>query len=157
MAAAGTGWKVLFNAQDTAESEAYGIGLATAGGNATRTVVWLTATDGTTERDPVLARLGTTPPERYLVGWRTQNNDAFHIGLINSAGAFIEGPEMMSQAGPRWGMRDDSFKSAPDGSVAWLEGGAGSPTLRLHRYTATTVFSDGFETGDTDGWSSTSG
>lgn len=154
MATAGTGWKVVFNAEDTADSEAYGIGFATAGGSATTTVVWLTSTDGTTERDPVLARIGSAIPERYLIGWRTQNNGAFHIGLVDPTGVFLEGPEQMGPTGPRWGMRDDSFKSVPDGSVAWLDGGAGSSTLRLHRYAATTVFGDGFESNSTAAWSS---
>ncbi len=154
MAAAQTGWKVLFNAQDTDASETYGIGLATAGGSATTSVVWLTSTDGTTERDPVMARIGQSAPERYLVGWRTQNDGVFHIGLIDASGTFIEGPEQMSPAGPRWGVRDDSMQSIPDGSVAWVEGSAGTTSLELHRYTDSTVFADGFESNSMNAWSS---
>ena len=155
MAAAETGWKVAFNAQDTAGSVAYGVGLATAGGGLTPNVVWLTATNGTNERDPVMARIGSNTPERYLVGWRTRNDGVFHIGVIDNAGAFLEGPEEMSGAGPGWGNRDDSFRGTADGSVAWLEGGAGSTTLRLYRYVDTAVFTDGFESGSTDRWTST--
>jgi hypothetical protein len=154
MAAAETGWKVVFNAQDTAESETFGIGLATAGGSATTRVVWLTATDGTTERDPVLARIGSATPERYLVGWRTQNDGRFHLGVIDDQSSFLEGPEQLGPTGPGWGARDDSFKSTPDGSVAWLEGGAGSSTLKLHVFSDATVFADGFEAGGTGSWSS---
>jgi hypothetical protein len=153
MAAAGTGWKVLFNAQDTAASEAYGIGFATAGGSATTSVVWLTNTDGSTERDPVMARLGTQPPEVYLVGWRSSNDGAFHIGRINAAGAFVEGPQQMTSTGPGWNKRDDSFTAAPENSVVWLEGSAGSTTLSLYLYDESTVFVGDFESGDTTPWS----
>jgi hypothetical protein len=155
MAAAETGWKVAFNAQDTADSVAYGVGLATAGGGLTPSVVWLTATAGSYERDPVMARIGSNTPERYLVGWRTRNDGVFHIGVIDNAGVFLEGPEEMSASGPGWGNRDDSFRGTADGSVAWLEGNAGSTTLRLYRYVATVVFADGFESGGSNRWSST--
>ena len=152
-AAAETGWKVVFNAVDTVDEPAYGIGFATAGGNAAKSVVWLTSTDGSQERDPVLARLGPQAPERYLVGWKTTSNGAFHIGVINGSGAFLEGPEQLSAPAPGWGQRDDSFRSVPDGSVAWLQGGSGSTTLMLHRFGSTMVFGDGFESGATVGWS----
>ncbi len=155
MAAAETGWKVAFNAQDTAGSEAFGVGLATAGGGLMPSVVWLTATDGSYERDPVMARIGSNTPERYLVGWRTRNDGVFHLGVIDNAGIFLEGPEEMSATGPGWGNRDDSFRGGADDSVAWLEGSAGSTTLRLYGYGDTAVFVDGFESGDTDRWSST--
>jgi len=155
MAAAETGWKVAFNAQDTAGSVAYGVGLATAGGGLTPSVVWLTATAGSYERDPVMARIGSTTPELYLVGWRTRNDGVFHVGVIDNAGVFLEGPEEMSGAGPAWGNRDDSFRGTADGSVAWLEGSAGSTTLMLYRYLDAAVFADGFESGNTDRWSST--
>jgi hypothetical protein len=94
MAEAEAGWKVVFNAQDTTASVAYGVGLATAGGGLTPSVVWLTATTGTYERDPVMARIGSGTPERYLVGWMTTNDGAFHLGIIDGTGAFLEGPEV---------------------------------------------------------------
>jgi len=153
MAAAGTGWKVLFNAEDTAESETYGIGFATAGGSATTSVVWLTNTDGSTERDPVMARLGTQDPELYLVGWRSSIDGTFYIGHVNAAGAFLEGPEQMSASGPGWNKRDDSFSTTPGNSVVWLEGSAQSTSLRLYRYNESTVFVGDFESGDTTPWS----
>ena len=148
------GWKVAFNALDTSGSEAYGVGLATIGGPSPG-VVWLTATEGSYERDPSLARLGSQVPERFLVGWRTSNDGVFHVGVIDNVGVFLEGPEAMSTTGPGWGNRDDSFRSATDGSVAWLEGSAGSASLKLYRYVDTVIFANGFESGDTDRWSST--
>jgi hypothetical protein len=155
MAEAEVGWKVVFNAQDTDASVAYGVGLATAGGGLTPSVVWLTATTGTFERDPVMARIGSGAPERYLVGWLTTNDGAFHLGIIDGTGVFLEGPEQLSPTGPGWGNRDDSFRSTPDGSVAWVEGAPGSANLALYRYVDTAIFANGFESGDTDVWSST--
>jgi len=153
-AATGSGWKVIFNAEDTAQSETYGIGFATAGGSATTSVVWLTNTDGSTERDPVVAALGTPGPELYLVGWKTSNDDAYHVGRVDAAGTFLEGPQQLSASGPGWNTRNDSFSTAPDGSVVWLEGNAQSTTLMLYRYSESTVFLDDFESGDTESWSS---
>jgi hypothetical protein len=103
----------------------------------------------------VIARIGSQVPERYLVGWRSKNDGVFHIGVIDNAGDFLEGPEDMSATGPGWGNRDDSFRKTADGSVAWLEGSAGSTSLRLYRYSETGLFSDGFETGGSGRWSST--
>jgi hypothetical protein len=154
MAAAEAGWKVVFNAMDSAGSTAYGIGLASTGGGSPPQVTWLTDTDGSQERDPVLARLGQGTPERYLVGWRLETAGTFHLGVIDGLGTFLEGPEMLSPAGPRWGMRDDSFRSLGDGSVAWIQGASNSTTLKLHRYAATMIFGDGFESGATASWSS---
>jgi hypothetical protein len=145
MAEAETGWKILFNAQDTANSVAYGIGFATAGGGLTPNVVWLTTTTGVDERDPVMARIGSGTPERYLVGWKTLSDGAFHLGLVNGSGTFLEGPEEMSPAGPGWGNRDDSFRPTTNGSVVWVEGTAGTANLTLYRYSDASVFSDGFE------------
>ena len=154
MAQAETGWKVVFNAENPDPNMTSGVGLATAGGNAGTTVVWLTDTNGRYERDPVLARLGSHLPERYLVGWMMDNDRTFLIGLIDGAGTFLEGPEEMSESGPGWGSRDDSFKTAPGGSVVWLEGDAYTTNLRLYRYDDPTVFSDGFESSTISGWSS---
>ena len=155
MAEAETGWKIVFNAQDTDNSVAFGVGLATAGGGLSPGVVWLTTTNGTEERDPAMARIGSGTPERYLVGWRTRSNGAFHVGVIDGSGVFLEGPEQMSSAGPGWGKRDDSFQATPDGEVAWVEGNSGSTTLTLYRYSDAAIFADGLESGDSDLWSST--
>ena len=155
MAEAQTGWKILFNAQDTANSVAFGVGLATVVSGQSPSVVWLTSTSGTDERDPSMARIGSGTPEQYLVGWRTQSNGAFHLGVINASGVFLEGPEQMSSSGPGWGKRDDSFQGTPYGDIAWLEGNAGSTTLTLYRYSDAGIFTDGFESGDNDLWSTT--
>jgi hypothetical protein len=154
MAAAETGWKVVFNAENPDQTLNSGVGLATAGGSASTGVVWLTDTNGRYESDPVLARIGQQVPARYLAGWRTSNDGALHVGLINGAGGFLEGPETMSSVGPGWGVRDDSFRSTPDGGVVWLQGNAGSSTLKLHRYGVVEVFVDGFESSSTNAWSS---
>jgi len=155
MAEAETGWKILFNAQDTANSVAYGVGLATVVSGQSPTVVWLTATNGTEERDPAMARIGSETPEQFLVGWRTKSNGAFHLGVIDASGAFLEGPEQLSSTGPGWGNRDDSFQGRPDGGVAWVEGISGAATLTLYHYSDAGIFADGFEAGDNDLWSST--
>ena len=102
-----------------------------------------------------MARIGSGTPEQYLVGWRTQSNGAFHLGVINASGVFLEGPEQMSSSGPGWGKRDDSFQGTPYGDIAWLEGNAGSTTLTLYRYSDAGIFTDGFESGDTSAWTIT--
>ena len=156
MAAAESAWKVAFNALDRPCCEAHGIGLATVDASYQTSVAWLTSTDGSTERDPVLARLqnlGTT--ERYLVGWRTINDSVFHLGVVDGGGAFLEGPESLAGTGIGWGERDDSFRSNPDGSVSWLHGDPSSTTLKVHRFRDGVLFSDGFESGDTSAWSAT--
>jgi hypothetical protein len=156
MAEAEVGWRVVFNAQDTANSVAYGVGFVAAAGGLTPSVTWLTSTTGIDERDPVMARIGSGIPERYLVGWKTESNGAFHLGVINDAGTFLEGPEQLSLTGPGWGNRDDSFRPAPGEAVEWVEGAAGSSTLVLYRYIDSALFLDGFETGAADRWSSES-
>jgi len=157
MAAGATTWKVAFNAVDYTCCAAQGIGLATITAAMQTSVTWLTATDGSFERDPVLARLPDSGGERYLVGWRSEGatGDAFYLGIINGAGVFIEGPQEVGTAGIAWNRRDDSLCGNPDGSVTWLQGDPSSSMLRLFRYINTEVFSDGFETGTTGRWSET--
>lgn len=153
MAAASSEWKVIFNAYDTGCCEAKGIGLATIDGSYASTLVWLTDTNGSNERDPVLAALGTeSEPESYLVGWMTENDDAYRMAIIDPSGAILQGPELVSGVGIRWGNRDDSLKTRPDGSVSWAQGDAYSSTLRLFRYSGNTIFSDGFESSDASQW-----
>lgn len=154
MAQAESGWKVVFNAENPDPTVNSGVGLATAGGGGGTTVIWLTDTNGRQESDPVLARIGTQTPPRYLVGWKTLDDRVYHIGLIDDSGSFLEGPESMTSGGPGWGKRDDSFTSTPDGSVAWLEGSVRASVLALHRYSGFGIFSDGFEASTTGRWSS---
>ena len=67
-----TGWKLAFNALNRPDYPGQGIGLATVDGAFQSSYVWLTNTNGDYERDPVLARLGTSlQTDRYLVGWMT--------------------------------------------------------------------------------------
>jgi hypothetical protein len=154
MAQAEVGWRVVFNAQDTASSVAYGIGFARAAGGLAPSVVWLTSTTGIDERDPAMARIGTGTPERYLVGWKTESDGAFHLGVIDDDGDFLDGPEQLNSTGPGWGNRDDSFRPTADGAVTWVEGTAGSSTLSLYRYLDSALFVDGFESGDARRWDS---
>jgi len=156
LAAGRTEWKAVVNAMSRTCCAGHGIGFVRFGGAAGTALVWFTSTDGIYERDPVIARLpdaGVT--ERYLVGWRTTNDGQAHIGVVNGSGVFLEGPESVPASSLLWGVRDDSFRTWPDGSIGWLWGAAGSTTVTLYRYTEAAVFSDGFESGQTSGWSST--
>lgn len=128
-------WKLVFSALGRPGFEGRGIGLATINGSFQSSAVWLTNTNGEYERDPVIARLGASPAaNRYLVGWRTTNNNAFWLGVIDGGGAFQEGPVQVSSAGVSWGHRDDSFRTGADGRVTWVQGDPLSRTLRLYRF-----------------------
>ncbi|GAB4541609.1 MAG: hypothetical protein Kow0063_32620 [Anaerolineae bacterium] len=128
-------WKLVFSALDRPCCEGRGIGLATINGSYQSSYIWLTNTNGAYERDPSIARLGTgLGSNRYLVGWRTTNNGAYWLGVIDGAGNFLDGPDNVSPAGVAWGDRDDSFRTRADGSVSWVQGGANSRTLRLFRF-----------------------
>jgi subtilisin-like proprotein convertase family protein len=95
---------------------------------------WLTNTTGTEERDPVLARIGTSlGSNRFLVGWRMQTGNTFNLAVVNAAGTILDAVEVVSP-NVGWGNRDDSMKPRPDGSITWLQGAAGSTALKLHRY-----------------------
>jgi len=131
-------WKLVFSALDRPCCDGRGIALATIDGSYDSSYTWLTNTDGAYERDPSIARLGTDlGSNRFLVGWRTTNNDTYWLGVIDGAGAFLDGPEEVSSAGVAWGDRDDSFRTRADGSVSWVQGDANSRTLRLFRFDGT--------------------
>lgn len=156
MAAGDDEWKAVFNAMDTDCCDGYGVGFVRYGGAAGTVVQWLTATDGSTERDPVMARLPDDSPsgeERYLVGWKTVNDSDFHLAIVSGTGAFVEGPESVGSAGIQWGERDDSMRTRSDGSVSWVDGAANGSTLTVYVYQGASIFGDGFESGTTDGWS----
>ncbi len=128
-------WKLVFNAVDRPCCNGQGIAFATIQANLQSSYVWLTQTDGSTERDPVMARLGTgSGPERYLVGWMTTNNNAYHLAVVDSSGNFIFPAEEVSSAGIRWGNRDDSFRTRADGTISWVQGDAESTQLRLYTF-----------------------
>ena len=128
-------WKLLFNALDRPCCEGRGIALATIDENYQSNFTWLTNTDGADERDPTIARLGSDgPAERYLVGWTTTNDSVYWLGVIDSEGNFLAGPEEVTSAGALWGNRDDSFHTRADGSISWVQGDPTSTKLRLFRF-----------------------
>jgi len=128
-------WKLIFNGVTMSGYEGKGIGLATINDSFRSSYVWLTNTQGQYERDPVMARLGSSlNSDRYLVGWRTMNDGTHWLAVINGSGAFLAGPEEVSSAGILWGTRDDSFRTRPDGSVSWLQVDASTGVLRLFRF-----------------------
>ncbi len=131
----GTSWKLVFSALNRPSYVGKGIGLATVDGAFQSSYVWLTNTDGTYERDPVLGRLGSDlQTNRYLVGWTTTDNDEYWLAVISGSGSFVAGPEEASSAGIAWGNRDDSLRTCADGSVSWVQGDPSSTTLRLFRF-----------------------
>jgi len=112
-----------------------GIGLATIDRNYQSSITWLTHTDGAYEEDPAIARLGSgVQAERYVVGWTTVNDDVYWLAVIDGEGNFLAGPAEVTSAGVRWGNRDDSFRTRPDGSVSWVQGEPTDTTLRLFRF-----------------------
>jgi hypothetical protein len=143
-------WKLAFAAQDRDCCDAKGIGLITFGsGGANATTRWLTNTDGSTERDPVIARIGNGLPERFLVGWRASSPTRYLLGVIDGDGAFGVAAEEVQTLGVSWNARDDSLRATPSGGVAWVSGSANATTVKLYTYsetaTADPVFRSGFE------------
>jgi len=133
VAQAGSTWKLVFSALRTDNAAGKGIGLATINADLTGSVVWLTDTEGEYERDPAIARLGSSlSSDRYLVGWKTSDDNVYHLGIVNGAGEFLMPPENVSAAGIGWGNRDDSFRTRPDGKVSWVQGSSGSAVIRYY-------------------------
>ena len=145
-ATTGGSWLVAFSAQSEAAFKdafgnaqpafsAPGIGVLSFNGTYTPSAVtWLTNTDGTDQRDPVLARIGTNlSSNRFLVGWYLQNETTFNMEVINPKGSVLNPSETVSPTAG-WGNRDDSLKSRPDGSITWLQGAAGATALQMYRY-----------------------
>ena len=131
-------WKLAFNAVQRPGFTGRGIGLATINGDFQSSYVWLTDTNGEQEREPVLARLGTTlATDRYLVGWMTKNDAVYRLGIINGSGAWIANIEEVSSDDITWGDRDDSFRTRADGTVSWVQGDANSTTLTLFHFDGT--------------------
>jgi len=125
-------WKLVFNGMTSGGYVGKGVGLATIDGTFQSSYVWLTDTDGSYERDPVIARLGSDlSSDRYLVGWTTIHDGGYWLGVIDGSGAFVFGPEEMFSAGVDWGNRDDSFRTRPDGRVSWVQGDPSGTTLSL--------------------------
>jgi hypothetical protein len=135
IASSGTGWKLVFSALNRPGYVGRGIGLATIDGAFQSSYVWLTNTNGDYEREPVLARLGSSlQTDRYVVGWKTTNDGAYWLGIMDGGGHFLKGPEEVTSAGISWGDRDDSFRTRADGSVSWVQGNPTSTALHLFRF-----------------------
>lgn len=132
LALSANSWKLVFNAMSTASVSGKGIALATIDGSFKNSYLWLTNTTGEYERDPVIARVGNSlGTDRYLVGWKTSNDGVYWLSVIDGSGRFFKGPDAVSSAGIRWGDRDDSLRTRPDGTISWVQGAAGSATLRF--------------------------
>jgi hypothetical protein len=132
-------WKLVFSALNRPGFLGKGIGLATIDDSFQSSHVWLTNTNGEYESDPVTARLGSNlQTDRYLVGWRTTNDNVYRLGVINGSGNFLAGPEEVASAGVAWGNRDDSFRTKSDGRVSWVQGSPLSTTLHLYRFNGAT-------------------
>jgi len=128
-------WKLVFNALDRTCCEGHGVALATISAGYQSNMVWLTHTNGATERNPVIARLGDSGQgERYLTGWNTTNDDRFWLAIIDGSGNFMVAPEEVSSKGIGWGDRDDSFRTRPDGTVSWVWGESRSAQVSLYRF-----------------------
>jgi FlgD Ig-like domain len=134
--AAGPGgsWLVAMDAVDRPGFPARGVAVVRVRSGSTPRLVWLTNTTGSDERDPVIARIDASlGSNRYLVGWRQLSDGSARIAVIDSNATVQSATEIVSPA-VTWGARDDSYRTRPDGSISWVEGAAGSRTLRLHRY-----------------------
>jgi hypothetical protein len=142
LAAAENSWKLAFVAQDRPGYPGRGVGLLSFGASGAASTIWLTGSDGSRERDPVMARIGSSVPERFLVGWREE--DQYRLGIIDAAGSFVQAAETIPAVA--WGDRDDSLRSTPAGKVAWISADVFSVTL--HEYAesgADMVFRSGFQ------------
>jgi hypothetical protein len=125
-------WKLVFNGLNRPGFVGKGIGLATINRAFLSSYIWLTNTTGDYDRDPVIARLGSSlETDRYLVGWTTTNDNVYWLGVIDGSGTFINGPEEISSEGIAWGNRDDSFRTRADGQVSWVQGNPSSTMLTL--------------------------
>jgi hypothetical protein len=129
------GWKLIFNALNRPTVTGKGIGLASIDSSFQSSYIWLTNTQGDYERDPVLAHIGSDLGlDRYLAGWTTTNDGKYWLSVIDGEGNYKLGPENVASSGVKWGNRDDSFRTRPDGSISWVQGDAGSNVLHYFRF-----------------------
>jgi hypothetical protein len=144
MALNGSEWMVIFSAVNSVCCVGQGIGLVSFASDFSPTVRWLTSSTGTQERDPVMALAGDLAPggRRFLAGWRLVSGNQFFLEVIDSGGTILQGPEEVGSSGIRWGNRDDSFRSGPNGTVLWVAGDAGSDTVRLYQYSLSPASSE---------------
>jgi hypothetical protein len=135
MAVGNDTWMLVFNAQERPCCTGKGIALATLTADQQSSFVWLTNTAGQTEQDPAIARIGTGgTAERYLVGWLTNNDNSYWLGVIDETGHFWYGPDNVTAAGIGWGNRDESFRTGADGRISWVQGDAGGSQIRLFHF-----------------------
>ncbi|XP_076806101.1 uncharacterized protein LOC143449687 isoform X2 [Clavelina lepadiformis] len=175
LAEANDGFKLIFNAETSECCPSEGVGFVTiyndqssvTGRRQFENPVWLTSTNGSAERDPVIARTSLGPRayserESYLIGWRDRETDQYKLGLVNTFGAYRKRPIDLSnfklhQGSPlkcdgncvMWGKRDDSMKTLPSGHVGWIYASPNSRTIWMYD-----VFAGNQ---DTTGWSLWSG
>ncbi|XP_078493368.1 uncharacterized protein LOC100178652 isoform X2 [Ciona intestinalis] len=157
IAEANTGWKLVFNAEDTECCPGSGIGFTTIY-NEKNTVTskqqidpitWITHSNGSHERDPVIARiyLGnlTDTRETYILGWLDISSNEYNVEIINTFGTPILKETKLSNIGDglinftncndnclKWGNRDDSFHTLRDGNVGWIAAAPKSSSIWLH-------------------------
>ena len=92
-AAAGSLWLVAMDAIDRPGYPGRGVGVARVRPGRTPSLVWLTNTTGTDERDPVIARIGTSvASNRFLVGWRLLGDGSVRVAVIDSNAVVLSGP-----------------------------------------------------------------
>jgi hypothetical protein len=129
-------WLVAMAALERPGVVGKGVGIVRMRSNASLGTTWITNTNGSTERDPVLARIGSgLGSNRFLIGWRlaTPADSLARVAVIDSMGAILEGPEILPAA-IRWGHRIDALQMRPEGTVSWVDGDRLTTTLRLHTY-----------------------
>jgi len=129
----GRSWLIAMDAIDRPGFPARGVAVVRIRPGGTPKLTWLTNTDGANERDPVIARIGTSiGSNRYLVGWRSLADGKARVAVIDTNATVLAGVEVFD--GVTWGARDDSYRTRTDGSVVWVEAAAGARTLHLNRY-----------------------
>nr|XP_026695671.1 uncharacterized protein LOC100178652 isoform X2 [Ciona intestinalis] len=157
IAEANTGWKLVFNAEDTECCPGSGIGFTTIY-NEKNTVTskqqidpitWITRSNGSHERDPVIARiyLGnlTDTRETYILGWLDILSNEYNVEIINTFGTPILKESKLSNIADglinftncnnsclKWGNRDDSFHTLRNGNVGWIAAPPKSSSIWLH-------------------------
>jgi hypothetical protein len=93
-------------------------------------IVWLTTTAGN-EANSSFARWRPDgdATEQYVVGW--SSGTTFSIGRVSAAGAFLEGPTVLTTA--KWGERDDPFRDHGNGDIVWAWFDSANTTMRFAR------------------------
>jgi|GEM_PF-1922670 len=133
-----TGWLLLFNAVNRPCCAAKGTGLAIIDADfKVKETVWLGKnSDG--EQDAGMARIGGRNSNQFLVGWR--DGDDHWLAVVDGTGKFIIQPEEVRQSlraegkNIEWGRRNEPFRTRPDGTVSWIQGGRKKTTIRFYHF-----------------------